>query len=205
MTLQIYIIFSNSSRAVDLVLIELHNTVKSFKIPYREVSIIYRNISSNTISISQAQTLKTLPSQRYFKTPSLHTSMAPKSAPRPFVLPENTNFLAIASDAEANPIYKCCTKFISESYLKEALFARPTLYLDILEEFWGSVTMGEVALKSGEIKQVITCTIKTINISFTEDDLNKTFQLPEVNLHAPATDEELVDFMDFIHILLKLT
>ena len=29
--------------------------------------------------------------------------MAPKSAPKPFVLLENTNFLAIASDAEANP------------------------------------------------------------------------------------------------------
>ena len=59
--------------------------------------------------------------------------------------------------------------------------------------------MGEVALKSGETKQLITCIIKTINISFTEDDQNKTFHLPEENLHALTTAEELVDFMDFIH------
>ena len=61
--------------------------------------------------------------------------MAPKSAPKSLTVPENTNFLAIASDSEANPRYKCFTHFVDESYLKEALFTRPTLYLDVLEEF----------------------------------------------------------------------
>ena len=71
--------------------------------------------------------------------------MAPKVAPTPkaLVLPENTNFIAIANDSEANPRYKCFTRFMAESYLKGALFARPTLYLDILEEFWNSATVEE--------------------------------------------------------------
>ena len=76
--------------------------------------------------------------------------MAPKSAPKSLTVPENTNFLAISSDSEANPRNKCFTQFVAKSYLKEALFARPTLYLDILENLWNSATVEEVALESGE-------------------------------------------------------
>ena len=56
-------------------------------------------------------------------------------APKSLVITKNTNFVVIATDSEVNPRYMCFTKFINESYLKGALFARPTLYIDILENF----------------------------------------------------------------------
>ena len=59
--------------------------------------------------------------------------------------------------------------------------------------------MEEVAMESGESKQIITCTIKIVCISFTDDDLNKTFNLPEENLSALSIDEEVVDFTEFIN------
>ena len=71
--------------------------------------------------------------------------MAPKYALKSLTVPENTNLLAITSDFEANPMYKCFTRFVTESYIKETMFARPTLYLDILEDFWSSATVEKVA------------------------------------------------------------
>ena len=128
--------------------------------------------------------------------------MAPKSAPKALVLPENTN--VIANDSEANTRYKCFIRFVDESYLKETLFVRPTLYLGVLEEFWNSAIVEEVALEICETKQVINCIIKEISISFSEYDINKTFNLLEENINAPATDEKLVDFLDLIHYAAKI-
>ena len=59
--------------------------------------------------------------------------------------------------------------------------------------------MQEVASESGETKLFITCSIKTVAISFTEDDFNKYFNLPEDNICSLAIDEVLVDFLDLIH------
>ena len=129
--------------------------------------------------------------------------MAPKSAPKSLTIPENTNFLAIASDYEANPRYKCFTQFIVESYLKKALFIRPTLYLDVLENFWNAATVEEIALESSESRQVIICNIKSIAMRIAEEDFNQTFKIPE-EVVAPSTYEELMDFMDLIHYLSEI-
>ena len=127
--------------------------------------------------------------------------MAPKAATTPkfLVVPENTNFLVIMSDSEANPRYKCFSRFISKSYLKGALFSRPTLYLDILESFWNSVSYEEVALEIAETKFMVTCTIKNVIIISSDEDFNKSLELPEENLYHVAIEQELVEFMELIH------
>ena len=54
-------------------------------------------------------------------------------------------------------------------------------------------------MESGETRQVVTCSIKIISISFTENDFNKAFTRLEENIFSSATDEALVNFMDLIH------
>lgn len=51
------------------------------------------------------------------------------------VIPKITNFIAIYSETEANKLYKYFVKFVADSYIQGALFAKPTLYVDVLEQF----------------------------------------------------------------------
>lgn len=128
--------------------------------------------------------------------------MAPKKVMSTFgslVIPETINFIAICSEIEANGRYKCFVKFIADSYLQGALFAKPTLYVNVLEQFWKSVTCEDVALVNGEENTIIACTIGTIFMYFDDMDINKALTLLEKNFQEPTTDAKLVDFLDFIH------
>lgn len=85
---------------------------------------------------------------------------------------ETTNYLAIPSEAEATVRYKCFAKFLTESYLKNALLANPTLYLDVLEQFWGSAIVEEIALESGESTVEIHCKVGGKEMTITSKDIN---------------------------------
>ena len=41
----------------------------------------------------------------------------------------------------------------------------------------------EVALESGDSMLRVTCTIKDVSITFSDEDFNKALELPEENLH----------------------
>lgn len=62
-----------------------------------------------------------------------------------FLFPDATNIIAIEHDCEANPRYKCFTRFI------DALFARPTPYI--------LITFEEIALQDGQSNIFVTCKI----------------------------------------------
>ena len=111
----------------------------------------------------------------------------------------NTNFIAISSDVEApNPNYKCFVRWISESFIKGTLYANPTLYLDVLEEFWRSATYEETALEDGTHGYLIHCKIQGIDISFGTEEMNKALGLSQGSYAALAKDQELVEFFEFI-------
>ena len=73
------------------------------------------------------------------------------------------------------------------------------MYLDILEAFWKSASYEEVALDSGDSKLRVTCTIKDVSITFSDEDFNQALELLEENLHPVATEQELVEFTKLIH------
>lgn len=60
--------------------------------------------------------------------------MAPKksiSTNGILVIHKTMNYIVISSEIEANKRYKCFVKFVANSYIHEALFAKPTLYVDV--------------------------------------------------------------------------
>ena len=54
-------------------------------------------------------------------------------------------------------------------------------------------------MESGDTKLRVTCTIKDVTIIFSDEDFNKSLELPEEKLHLVATKQELVEFMELIH------
>ena len=128
--------------------------------------------------------------------------MAPKTQTSAFsslVIPETINYLTIPSKTEANPRYKCFVRFLNTSYLAGALFLNPTLYVDVLEAFWRLATCSTFALDDGSTKIEINCTIGERAFSFCTEEINKALNLPTTEFNAEATDEEMVEFLDFIH------
>ncbi|KAK1360215.1 hypothetical protein POM88_044689 [Heracleum sosnowskyi] len=128
--------------------------------------------------------------------------MAPKV--QNYIIPDTTNVLAIPSDAEASPGYKCFVKFVSDSYLRGALFTNPTLYQDVLEAFWSTATSEEIALEDGKTKLRITYAIKGVHISFDATDVNKALGITEMDatkehFDREATVGELIRFLNFIY------
>lgn len=78
--------------------------------------------------------------------------MAPKvntGSSTVLIIPESTNYLTLPSETEENTHYKWFVKFLNTSYLQEALFNNPPLYVDVLEAFWKSATCTSIALEYG--------------------------------------------------------
>lgn len=112
----------------------------------------------------------------------------------------NTKFITISSDVEApNTNFKCFIKWMPESYIKDALSANPTLYLDILEQFWGTATVEVVSLESAITSYIIYCKIQNKEITITTEDMNQARGLQQEAYDILATNAELEEFFDFIH------
>ncbi|MGI4673430.1 hypothetical protein ACR2XN_28605 [Klebsiella pneumoniae] len=71
--------------------------------------------------------------------------------------------------------------------------------MDILEQFWATATWEEIALDNGETKIMVTCAIGGTSVSFDEMDVNKALGLAYENFDKEASEEQLRDFLEFIH------
>ena len=75
-----------------------------------------------------------------------------------YTVPQTTNYIAITNDVEApNANYKCFVKFLAESCISGALTANPIIYLDLLEQFWASAVVEEMALEDATVSYTIFC------------------------------------------------
>ncbi|KAK1386444.1 hypothetical protein POM88_014622 [Heracleum sosnowskyi] len=129
-----------------------------------------------------------------------------------YVVPKS-NFVALESEADASDQYKCFVKFLNGSHIKDALLCKPTLNLDVLEDFWATTMVEEIALDDGQNKLQVNCTIKGMSMSFDIAAINEALNItPEEGkpFAKEATQTQLIEFMDFLHytdsiILSKLT
>lgn len=87
---------------------------------------------------------------------------------------------------------------MAESYIKDALSANPTLYLDILEQFWRSATVEVTTLADGSSDYIIQCKVLDKDITVTTEVMNKALGLHQEQYSPLASESELVEFFDFI-------
>ena len=97
-----------------------------------------------------------------------------------------------------NANYKCFVKFLAESYISGALTANPILYLDLLEQFWASAVVEEMALEDATVSYTIFCKLQDKNLTIDDAAMNKALGMHKEEYDALATDEELLEFFEFI-------
>ncbi|KAK1386402.1 hypothetical protein POM88_014640 [Heracleum sosnowskyi] len=93
-----------------------------------------------------------------------------------YVVPKS-NFVALESEADASDQYKCFVKFLNGSHIKDALLCKPTLNLDVLEDFWATTMVEEIALDDGQNKLQVNCTIKGMSMSFDIAAINEALNI----------------------------
>ena len=87
---------------------------------------------------------------------------------------------------------------MSESYIKVALSANPTLYLDVLEQCWDSVTTEIIDLEDGSLSYVINCQVLGKDFSITLEDMSKALGLHQESYDNLVNDGHLIEFFKFI-------
>lgn len=107
---------------------------------------------------------------------------------------ETTNYIAIANDSEARPRFKCFTWFLAQSYQSCALFAQPTLYVDILEHFWRSAIWETITPGNDGEKINITCQIGNVHTSFDTTDMNKVLNLSTKDFDVEPINQQVIEF-----------
>lgn len=115
--------------------------------------------------------------------------MALKTAPTTFTIPQTTNYLTFPSINDIKDQNKCFVHFPNNPYLKGALTANPTLYIEAFEEFWRTIMCTEIGMENGSTMIKISCVIKGIVIIFIEHDVNKALDLSTEDFVVEATND----------------
>ncbi|KAL1824142.1 hypothetical protein ACET3Z_010920 [Daucus carota] len=113
-----------------------------------------------------------------------------------FGINKSNNFAYVADAPRKS--FKGFVKFLSESYLAGALNANPILYLDVLHQFWTTAVCTTV-VQDAVTSLVVNCSIGGQEIEITANDANLALGLPTENYGAMPTEDELIEFFDFIN------
>ena len=68
-----------------------------------------------------------------------------------------------------------------------------------MEAFWNTAIIEDMVDENGTTDQVVSCTIKTVSITFNSADVNEALGLPNEGLVSPPSDDEIRTFLTFIN------
>ena len=108
---------------------------------------------------------------------------------------EKNNFVALVDKEGAHADYHQMMDFIKGCKLKYAMLEAPTLYCEVVEEFWTTAVFNST-------DETITFNLKGNTYCINADDVQACLKLPENKTLVPHTDTDVTNLLNTLGYLL---